>query len=211
MTDNSPFFIVGSGRSGTTLLRLILTGHSRIEIPPETWFYLSLVKKFPLTESLSPLQVESAVQTIVEDYRWPDMGLDTGTFARDAKSLKAPKLTDIMDLIYSHHLTRAGKARFGDKTPHYIAIVPELCILYPGAKFINLIRDGHEVAISIVNAGFQARWYHGESYPWTRAVRAGESIVIRRCSAYSRCALRRPDPGSRRCSSKDLRFSWRRV
>ncbi len=103
------------------------------------------------------------------------MGLDTGIFARDAHALKEPKLTDIMGLIYTHHLTRAGKARFGDKTPRYISIVPELSVLYSGAKFINLIRDGHEVAISTVNAGFQTRWYHGESYPWTRAIRASQS------------------------------------
>jgi hypothetical protein len=33
----APFFIVGSGRSGSTLLRMMLASHSRITIPPETW------------------------------------------------------------------------------------------------------------------------------------------------------------------------------
>ena len=38
MVAQAPFFVVGAGRSGTTLLRLILAGHSRLHIPPETWF-----------------------------------------------------------------------------------------------------------------------------------------------------------------------------
>jgi len=32
----APFFIVGSGRSRSTLLRLMLCAHSRLAIPPET-------------------------------------------------------------------------------------------------------------------------------------------------------------------------------
>ena len=32
-----PFFIIGSGRSGNTLLRSILSGNSDISIPPESY------------------------------------------------------------------------------------------------------------------------------------------------------------------------------
>ena len=41
----APFFIVGSGRSGSTLLRLMLASHSRIAIPAETWFLADLVEE----------------------------------------------------------------------------------------------------------------------------------------------------------------------
>jgi hypothetical protein len=171
VADNTPFFIVGSGRSGTTLLRLILTGHSRIEIPPETWFYLTLVEKVPLSGPLSPAMITEAIGIIVNAYRWPDMKIDAAAFDRAVRALDRPSLADIMGIVYGHHLARAGKPRFGDKTPRYISIVPQLSTIYPGAKFIHLLRDGHDVAISICNAGFRMRWYDGADYQWTRAVR----------------------------------------
>jgi hypothetical protein len=42
--------------------------------------------------------------------------------------------------------------RCGDKTPIYIEIAEELIALYPGAKFIHLIHDGRDVAISRIDA-----------------------------------------------------------
>lgn len=168
-----PFFIVGAGRSGTTLLRLVLAGHSRLHIPPETWFIEPLVRKFSLTEPLSAADVESAVATMGANYRWPDMGIDIEEILRRASALVNPKLVDVLNLVYRNQLTGAGKPRFGDKTPIYITILPELATLYPGAKFIHLIRDGRDVAMSIIDAHWSGRCYDGKDFDWTRAVRLG--------------------------------------
>ncbi len=65
------FFIVGSGRSGSTLLRMMLCAHSRLTIPPETWFLLPLVERFSIDRTLDAAEIESAVSTITQDYRWP--------------------------------------------------------------------------------------------------------------------------------------------
>lgn len=37
--SSSPFFIVGSERSGTTLLMAILGQHSRLAVPEVAWYY----------------------------------------------------------------------------------------------------------------------------------------------------------------------------
>lgn len=172
-SNHNPFFIVGSGRSGTTLLRLILNGHSRIEIPPETWFILPLVKSLPLTQPLAPQQVEQAVDLMTVNYRWPDMGIDAGAFRAQARVLEQPHLADIIDIVYRHHLCTSGKPRLGDKTPPYIEIVPQLIALYPDAKFIHLVRDGRDVAISYIDLGWHdagCRCYEHE-FDWTRALR----------------------------------------
>jgi hypothetical protein len=173
MTDNTPFFIVGSGRSGTTLLRLILAGHSRIHIPPETWFILPLVERFSPSRSLTPEDVADAVRIMTSHRRWDDMGISDADFARWAGQCEQPKLVDVINLVYRAHLERSGKVRFGDKTPPYINIVPELSALYPGAKFIHLIRDGRDVTISFVDANFHGHSYDGKGFEWTRAIRLG--------------------------------------
>lgn len=171
MSDNTPFFIIGSGRSGTTLLRLVISGHSRIHIPPETWFLLPLVEQLPLTGPLAPAQVAQALDLIVTHYRWPDMEMDAAALRTEVAALAAPTLADVVAPVYRCQLARAGKQRFGDKTPPYVGIVPQLATLYPGAKFIHLIRDGRDVAISFVDAHFHGRAYHGARFEWTRAVR----------------------------------------
>ncbi len=168
--SDAPFFIVGSSRSGTTLLRLILCGHSQLHIPPETWFIADLLARFPPDRPLTPQEVHAAVEVMVGHYRWPDMEIPTDDMRAWASALAAPRLVELIDLPYREHLRRAGKPRFGDKTPPYIGIVPQLLALYPGARFINLIRDGRDVAISFVDAHFHGRPYHAD-FEWTRAVR----------------------------------------
>lgn len=172
MASDAPFFIVGSGRSGSTLLRLVLAGHSRIEIPPETWFLLPLVARLPLSDRLTSTQVEEAISLVSSDYRWPDMQIGAAVFAEQARALPDPKIKALMDLIYAEHLRRAGKPRFGDKTPPYIAIVPQIATLYPDAVFIHLIRDGRDVATSFIDAHFHGGVWEPD-FEWRRAVRLG--------------------------------------
>lgn len=168
----APFFIVGSGRSGTTLLRMIMLGHSRLHISPETHFIRSLVRDFPLTTPLAPEQLATVVERIVAHPRWKYMEVPAEAFRAEALALTAPLLTAVLNLIYHRHLRDAGKVRFGDKTPDYIGIVPELLALYPDARFIHLIRDGHDVAISFVDVGW-GHAYQGARFEWTHAVRCG--------------------------------------
>lgn len=166
VTDNNvPFFIVGAGRSGTTLLRLILNGHSHIQIPPETWFIQPLVAAVPVTGILSVEEIETAISIITNHRRWDDMDFDSAEFGAAARSIPNARLEDVLELIYRRHLAKHGKKRFGDKTPMYIDIMPELKRIYPGARFIHLIRDGRDVAISQLDVGW--RRYHERNFPWT--------------------------------------------
>jgi len=174
---SQPFFIVGSGRSGTTLLRLILVGHSQIEIPPETWFILPLVRELPIHELLTKGQVQRAIDIITNDYRWPDMGMTADALGERAHALPSPRIVDIINIVYRQHLSLARKPRFGDKTPPYIEIVPQLRELYPGAKFIHLVRDGRDVAVSYIELKWHEKGYrcYERDFDWTRSLRFRES------------------------------------
>ena len=182
MADPAPFFIVGAGRSGTTLLRLILIGHSRLHIPPETWFLRPLVQQFPLSGGLTQPLLERAVDTMVRHERWPDLGLAADELRQQAAALTPrgtmPELRDLIDLLYRNLAAASGKPRIGDKTPHYFDIVPQLAMLYPAAKFVHLVRDGHDVAMSWIDAGWLR--YYQPGFEWPRAIA---------CLARDRAAL----------------------
>jgi hypothetical protein len=174
--DNTPFFIIGSGRSGTTLLRLILAGHSRLHILPETWFLLDLVEALPLQGALTPEEVAQSIDIMTTHYRWPDMEVTVDDLHRWAAALPEPSLADIAGYVYRRHLEIAGKPRFGDKTPVYFQIVPQLAELFPGAKFIHLMRDGHDVAMSWIDLGYE-RYYERPGFEWTAVMQTRRTYV----------------------------------
>jgi hypothetical protein len=177
VADETPFFIVGASRSGTTLLRAIIASHSAITIPWETWFILDLLRRFAPDKTLTPDEVDLAVEIMTRDHnRWRNMEMTRAELAREAAALRQPRLVDIIGIVYRNHIARSGKRRFGDKTPPYIDIVRELDQLYPGAKFIHLVRDGRDVAMSFIELRWQGdpRYYERE-FEWRHALRCRDS------------------------------------
>jgi hypothetical protein len=153
------------------MLRLMLASHSRLCIPPETWYLFPLVKRFSVDRPLAAGEIEEAVSIITGHDRWQDMKLDAKEYRRQVSRLTRPFLRDLVDAFYRWYQEAEGKVRWGDKTPHYMEIVPQLARMYPNARFIHLVRDGRDVAKSI-----QARewagslWLHDNTRLWTQAI-----------------------------------------
>jgi hypothetical protein len=166
----APFFVVGSGRSGSTLLRLMLCSHSRLTIPPETWYLAPLLERFRVDAVLNAAEIDSAVAIITQHYRWPDQKFDAQEFRRGVSQITAPCLRDVVEVVYRWHVRAEGKARWGDKTPVYIEILPQLASMFPDASFIHLVRDGRDVAKSHQAAGWYGPWLHDNTREWTRAL-----------------------------------------
>src|SRR5689334_11583142 len=103
-------FIVGVGRSGTTLLRLMLDAHHDLAIPPETHFLPALLA---LGERTSP---RAAMEVMTRSDTWPNMGMTSDGLAHifeGAESLSAAQAARAFFHLYS---ARFGKTRWGDKT-----------------------------------------------------------------------------------------------
>lgn len=66
-------FIVGVGRSGTTLLRLMLDSHADLAIPPETHFIPQLIQD-------QTLDYEQFVEIIIKSPTWFDFGIEKMSF-----------------------------------------------------------------------------------------------------------------------------------
>lgn len=168
-----PFFIVGSPRSGTTLLRFILSSHSRLYVPDETGFlpFLGRFDGRPLSQS----EAQSLLRRIGRLNRlWRDMVPDLGAFYA---GLPSPTLPVILDALFQQRIAPYQAARWGDKTPPYIQYIPQLLRLFPDAQFIHVVRDGRDATLSARKKWGDEKGYMDAYYllkTWVRNVTAGQ-------------------------------------
>jgi Sulfotransferase family len=137
-------FIVGVGRSGTTLLRLMLDAHPELCIPPETGFIPAAMKS--LCDAADPRH--DFAKVISEFETWPDFNLSPQRLY-DALKFEPSELPAWIRAFYRLYAARFAKTRWGDKTPVYSRHMTQIETILPEARFIHLIRDGRDVALSV--------------------------------------------------------------
>ena len=141
-------FVVGVPRSGTTLLRLMLDAHSELAIPPETHFIPKLIK---LCEK-GPGDVRSnALELITNHRRWPDFELSAEALAARLDRARNLDATTVVRAFYETYAAAQGKSRWGEKTPQYLQMMGRIARTLPEARFVHIIRDGRDVALSLLS------------------------------------------------------------
>lgn len=153
---HQPFFIIGSGRSGTTLTRAILQSHPVISIPPETYVLGACIKEYLRYRRL-PWNVLVRMIMARFDYQRGDNGAhDIGIRLGDLYEplARAPAAQRngafLLHSIYMHYarVEKPGATRWGDKTPTNTFHLGRIRRVFPDACFIHLIRDGRDVVSS---------------------------------------------------------------
>jgi hypothetical protein len=146
MTDPQPPapFVVGVGRSGTTLLRLMLDAHPQLTIPPETHFVPELIRAARRRRATA----EGLAEIVVSQRQWGDFGLDEADLRGRFGALERIEPAPALRAFYGLYAERVGKPRWGDKTPIYVEHMREIAKALPEAHFVHLIRDGRDVALS---------------------------------------------------------------
>jgi hypothetical protein len=148
--------VLGVRRSGTTLLRVMLDRNAELAIPDESYFVPQLARRHR-----GIVQVE----TFVDDLRRLPT-LVEWKLAPDAVALRLrPQMTtgDAIAAVFEAYAAERGKSRWGDKTPLYMQHLPLLERLFPMARYVHLIRDGRDAALSFLSvpAGIMTEgWGH---------------------------------------------------
>jgi hypothetical protein len=144
--DHPAPFVVGVGRSGTTLLRMMLDAHPQLAIPPETHFLN------PMIQASGKLRFNprTASRAIVHDERrrWKDFGLSEDDLRAKFEAIESFNTADAIRGFYELYAEKHGKGRWGDKTPDYIRKMKKLQKTLPEARFIHVIRDGRDAGLS---------------------------------------------------------------
>jgi hypothetical protein len=177
-----PFFIVGVNRSGTTLLRYMLLSSPRIYIPPESDF----IPRFFGRRPHGPLSRKQAVRilaTIFGSYRlvreWQGEAPDLEAFVDSLPDLTPAAL---LDALYRRYAEQNGAVRWADKTPIYTRHIDLIAQIFPMAQFIHVIRDGRDVALSMVEKWGKEE-FHIDIYfaarDWVRRIRRARASGAR--------------------------------
>lgn len=157
----TPFFILSSGRSGSTLLRAILNQHPTLCIPPESHRLGPIVQQFNqnyryLSWNFLPSLVAADFQKERGFAFWE---LDLAPFYKMAADLPPNdhNLAKLIDVFYNYYIRvhKPDAIRWGDKTTRNAQHLPQLDALYPTAQYIHIVRDGRDVAVSLFEQGLQ--------------------------------------------------------
>jgi hypothetical protein len=133
----SPVFILGTSRSGTTLLRFIIDSHPEFACPPETGLPLACAQL---------ARVWKTTELAGSGDRWtPDDPLILSAGAATA-------IRQATDQAMAGYLRARGKTRWCDKSLEAFQMVDVIAQVYPDAKFLVLTRHVMDVIASGVEA-----------------------------------------------------------
>lgn len=174
-----PVFIVGCGRSGTTLLRVLLNRHSNIAIPGETWFFPELDARRDHVRSLAAS--ESGWRQVVAEHvcgfaTFAELGVDRAAVRSLLQETDITEWPDVVAVANRAYARSFGKPRWGDKTPGYVRHLPLIRDLYPEAVVLNMVRDGRDVAVSFLEMPFGPTTVMDAAAWWTADVCVGRRL-----------------------------------
>ena len=148
-------FIIGLGRSGTTLLVVLLNQHSNCIASPEIHHFIHFYKKYKTISHVS--------QELINDYK----DYINRFFAYKKNPLIGPSNSSLIDsLVIGQKITYAQLTKliylglFGekglsssinvvvDKNPYYTLQINKIIEIFPEAKLLALIRDPRAYVLS---------------------------------------------------------------
>lgn len=168
-------FIVGSGRSGTTMLRLMLDAHPDLAIPPESHFVPRMHAIRHRFERDGRLDAMALAEAVFPQFRFREWRIPADRVRERVAALQDPSFADVMEAFFLAYAAEHGATRWGDKTPGYVLEMPLLAGLWPEARFVHLFRDGRDVARSFMARGW-ARHLPEAAELWAKRTALGREI-----------------------------------
>ncbi|MBI4503091.1 MAG: sulfotransferase [Gemmatimonadetes bacterium] len=182
-----PFFIVGSGRCGSTLLRAMLEAHPDIHVPPETHALGCALRAYRRYSRLPWATLLRVVLTHFQYHRhWDTFEMDLGLLYRElaVSPPEARNLATVLNALYRAHaaLHKPSAIRWGDKTPANTYWLPQLRSAFPDLRVIHMVRDGRDVVGSFLRLN-QLDLIPASEF-WSRAVRTAQTFGVRHPAQY---------------------------
>lgn len=159
--DERPVFIIGSERSGTTLILAILACHPRLAVPEVTWYY----PRFrPYLHTYGQLEDEANFKTLAHEmayglrvpfWRMPDANPATFGDEIAARAIDIEQsFAGIFSAMFARYAEHVNKPRWGEKTPGNVFYVEQILEDFPNAQFVYIYRDCRDASAEFIDSQF---------------------------------------------------------
>lgn len=129
-----PIFIIGSPRSGTSILAWALAQHSRLWTSAESKILYVLFGRGQLGQAFEWVKNDPTVSLIKKE------------------NVQRREFLEFVGSGFNALFTsRSGGRRWIESSPNYTLIVDLLADMFPGAVFVHIVRDGRSTVHSMVH------------------------------------------------------------
>jgi hypothetical protein len=147
---NPYVFFVGCPRSGTTLLRRMADAHPDLAVLPEQhWVPRFWERQIGITPE--GFVTRDLQDMLLADRRFAARGLPLNRVAELVENATPKHYARFVGDLFDLYGEMKGKPLVGEKTPKYVRHLATLHELWPDAKVVHLIRDGRDVALSLLD------------------------------------------------------------
>jgi hypothetical protein len=194
--------VVGCPRSGTSLLAVMLDSHPDLAVPPETAFIGPVAGLHGSSDAVRRGFFDAVTADKLALSNWSDFGLERDALRRRLETIEPFTVSAGLRAFYALYAEGEGKSRCGEKTPGYVFLMPEIAALLPEARFIQVIRDPGDTALS-----WRKTWFAPSQdlrvlgAEWKKHVEAGRrasSLVPRYLEVRFEALVTRPEETLRR-------------
>ena len=165
-----PIFVLGSGRSGTTVAASLINRLPGVHIAKETGFIAQSVEQLrDIANPKSRRQLIDVVNSWLVVETWSGRASEDG-FAEFCHRHQIDGPSAFIHYVWQiDSPTPWEQLNFiGDNTPLYVLSIPWLLELFPGARFVHMVRDPRDVVCSVLAMRFGAddpvvaamEWHH---------------------------------------------------
>ena len=156
----------------------MLDAHPDLAVPPESWFVASLARQRHRFDKGTAFDVEAFVEALRNHDGFQRWALPEDALRQALHDVPPADLGDAVRTVFVTYALSRGKSRWGDKTPGYLLSMDLVGGLLPEARFVHLIRDGRNVAMSLV--ALDKAWAPNDlgraALRWRRRVEKGREL-----------------------------------
>lgn len=176
--DRPILFVFGAARSGTTILNNLLYRHFSYGMGPEGTFVGQWARRLP---GYGDLREDANLRRLVHDVsRCRMLEIARHKYRRNPFDvtpelifgrLRERSFAGVVYAVFECMAELQGCARVGNKNPDYGRQFPLLNQLFPThAKYLAIVRDGRDVALSIVRTRWALSSCYTAAKAWRRAI-----------------------------------------